>query len=152
MKDKSWLKKNIVKYSKSESYILEGKILDITEQISRGLIKKGLTKKDLADKLNSSQAYVTKLLNGSNNYTLKTLVKISESLDLDLDIRLNKKSEQDYQWWEATAVGTDSVSIITCEDVEKRKWSSNNISTIQDILSGTIKSDLVEEDRCIQLN
>ena len=80
----NWLKESINKYKNDPEYILEGKILDITEQISIRLKELKWSQKDLARAMNTSPAWVTKLLNGNNNFTLKTLSKLSYILDLEL--------------------------------------------------------------------
>lgn len=87
MAKKYWLDEQVEKYKNDEEYILEGKILQLTEQISERLRILGWNKKILAEKLHTSQAWVTKLLNGENNFTLKSLVKISKVLGLELDIK-----------------------------------------------------------------
>ncbi|MGD9487584.1 MAG: helix-turn-helix domain-containing protein [Calditrichaceae bacterium] len=101
MKNKSWLKNKIEKHAKNDSYMLEGQILDITEQISIRLMELNWSKKDLAEKMNSSQAYITKLLNGKNNYTLKTLVKLAEILDVNLEINMVRKKGNIHDWIES---------------------------------------------------
>ena len=44
----------------------------------------GLSQKQLADKLNVSQALVSRWENGDVNFTLSTLVKISQALDIPM--------------------------------------------------------------------
>lgn len=43
-----------------------------------------MTQKELADKLNCSQQYVSLLLKGAENLTLETIAKIEEALDFRL--------------------------------------------------------------------
>lgn len=43
-----------------------------------------MSQKELAEKMNCSPQYVSKLLKGSENLTLDTISKLEESLDLDL--------------------------------------------------------------------
>ena len=87
----SWLEKEISKRQQNEDYILEGYIIDITENICERMYQIGITKKELAQKMNTSPAWITKLLNGNNNFTLRTLLKISNVLKLDLTIDFNLK-------------------------------------------------------------
>ena len=44
----------------------------------------GISQKGLAEKMNCSPQYVSKLLKGSENLTLETISKLEECLDLDL--------------------------------------------------------------------
>lgn len=64
----------------------EGVVSDITEQICQIMEDKGLNRVDLSNLLNTSKAAVTKMLNGSTNFTIKRLVKISISLNKEIDI------------------------------------------------------------------
>lgn len=56
------------------------KSLDIIDQIHEFLDIKGMTQKDLADKLGKSEAEISKWLSGGHNITLKTLSKIEDAL------------------------------------------------------------------------
>lgn len=48
--------------------------------------KTGLTKKQLAEKTNISQAYITKLENGNGNPSIKTLQRLAAGMDMVLHI------------------------------------------------------------------
>lgn len=81
-----WIEKEIKKYENNEEYILEGNILDITEQITTRINELNWSKKILAEKMNASQAWITKMLNGNNNFTLRTLIKLSIALNFKLKV------------------------------------------------------------------
>jgi transcriptional regulator with XRE-family HTH domain len=57
-------------------------ILEVTEAIWERMEKLGISKKDLAQHMGRSQAYITQLLNGSRNMTLRTLADIAHALDV----------------------------------------------------------------------
>lgn len=63
-------------------------ILGFTEAVLERLQAMGMSKRDLAERMNVSSAYVTKLIGGSNNFTLRTMVKVARSLDCELAISL----------------------------------------------------------------
>ena len=44
----------------------------------------GMSQKELAEKMNCSPQYVSKLLKGSENLTLETISKLEESLEMDI--------------------------------------------------------------------
>ncbi len=44
----------------------------------------GMTQKTLAERMNCSQQYISKVLKGRENLSLETLAKIEEALDLQL--------------------------------------------------------------------
>lgn len=65
-------------------YAQEGLILDVTEAIWEEMEKSGIKKKDLAKMLGKSPAYITQLLNGSRNMTLRTLADIAFAMNIKL--------------------------------------------------------------------
>ncbi len=92
-----WIEKEIKKYEDNEEYILEGNILDITEQITTRINELSWSKKILAKKMNTSQAWITKMLNGNNNFTLRTLIKLSIVLNFRLNVDFVPKTINLYQ-------------------------------------------------------
>src|SRR3954464_3236270 len=60
---------------------VDGPIVEFTEDLCRLLQEKGLSRADLAKKIGTSRAYVTKLLGGNANFTLATMVKLAFALD-----------------------------------------------------------------------
>ncbi|MDQ1559245.1 MAG: hypothetical protein QOD32_2305 [Pyrinomonadaceae bacterium] len=64
----------------SEAYDIEDARYEISEWIYSAMEAGGKKKTDLAQMLNTSRAYVTKLLQGNGNFTVETLVKISRAL------------------------------------------------------------------------
>lgn len=93
MKSKSWLNDLINKYKDDDDYKLGKKIIDVTEQISIRLDELGISKKELAERLGKNPAFITKLLNGKNNFTLRTLFNLSKALEVDLNIQFNREQE-----------------------------------------------------------
>ena len=76
------------KSKQSDVFWEELAILSFTGSILERLKALGLSKTDLADRLRSSPAYVTKLLNGRNNFTLRTMVRIGRLLKSEIYIEL----------------------------------------------------------------
>jgi transcriptional regulator with XRE-family HTH domain len=75
----------------SLGYKVEGAILEFTEQIVDRMKVLGLSKADLAKRIDSSAPYVTKLLRGGTNFTLESMVKVSDSVDCDLQVKVVPK-------------------------------------------------------------
>ena len=67
-------------------YELEVLLLEINELIVGRMEELGWRKVDLANRLGVSRPFVTKLLDGNGNLTLKTLVKITNVLGLKLRV------------------------------------------------------------------
>ena len=80
-------------------YSVQGAILDFTEDVVRTMQAQNLTKSALAAKLGTSPAYVTKVLSGSTNFTLETMVRIAKALDAELRVHL-QPSGAFSQWFD----------------------------------------------------
>jgi transcriptional regulator with XRE-family HTH domain len=78
---------------RARSYAQEALIVDVAEEIWAALAKSELTKADLAARLGRSKAFITQLLNGSRNMTLRTLADIAYALDQGVAIQLKKRDE-----------------------------------------------------------
>lgn len=76
--------------------IEEAKV-ELSEQIFVMMEDKGITEAELARRLETSRAYVNKVLQGSTNFTIESLVKIGIALDCELKLELveSKKKEKD---------------------------------------------------------
>jgi transcriptional regulator with XRE-family HTH domain len=78
-------------------YKVERAIIGFTEQVIGKMESLALSRTELASKLESSPAYVTKFLRGGTNFTLESMIKVSEALNCDLKIELAPKlSEKDW--------------------------------------------------------
>jgi transcriptional regulator with XRE-family HTH domain len=67
---------------------LESLLLDVNEGLWAAMQARGVSRSDLADRLGTSRAYVTKLLDGQENMTLKTLVRVANALDMKVATKL----------------------------------------------------------------
>lgn len=64
----------------SLAYKVELAVLDFTEELVARMACKGVTRAELARQIGCSPAYVTKILRGSTNFTLETMVKVADVL------------------------------------------------------------------------
>jgi plasmid maintenance system antidote protein VapI len=62
-------------------YRVEGAKNEFTEKTVRRMQALGVTRTELAERLGKKQSHITKLLGGSNNFTIETMVQISEALE-----------------------------------------------------------------------
>ena len=76
------------KAKQSDVFWEELAILSFTGSVLERLKALDLSKMELADRLRSSPAYVTKLLNGRNNFTLRTMVRVARVLKSEVYIEL----------------------------------------------------------------
>jgi len=61
-------------------------IVDVTEMICKLMERANISRKDLAEKLGTSQANVTQMLNGARNMTLRTVSDVLFSMDCGLEV------------------------------------------------------------------
>lgn len=65
-------------------------ILEVTEVLSQALEKEGITKKDLAERIGKTQGFVSQILAGGRNLTLRTIADIADALECRIRIRCEK--------------------------------------------------------------
>lgn len=88
-----WLTRQLEPDESLREYAEESAVLELTGVLCEEMKKAGLTKKDVADQLGTSRAFVSQVLSGNRNMTLRTLgallwacgkqVKGLEVVDLD---------------------------------------------------------------------
>lgn len=61
-------------------------ILEVTEVVANVMEEKGIRKKDLAEELGRSKGYVTQLLDGRANMTLRTISDVMWALGCSLSV------------------------------------------------------------------
>lgn len=73
---------------KTLEYNLEVSIIDFTEDLCRWMEEKGVSRAELARRIGTSPAYVTKILRGNSNFTLSSMVRIAMALESEVRIHL----------------------------------------------------------------
>ena len=64
-----------------DSYWIAKAIEDFTEDLFRLMEQQGVSKAELARRIDSSPAYVTKVLRGNTNFTIESMVRLVRALD-----------------------------------------------------------------------
>lgn len=86
------LKKELLKDKKiKEAYEKLGPEFAVIEMIIQKRIEKGLSQKELAQKIGTKQSAISRLESGTYNPSLSLLQKVSEALDTKLKISLSEK-------------------------------------------------------------
>lgn len=101
-------------------------ILEVTESIWENLDKKSWTRKKLAEELGRSAPYVSNLLDGSSNMTLRTLADIAFSFGLVTKFKLCDPKEVG-DWVQGTSVASisgDVYGYLPMESANASQWSS----------------------------
>jgi len=92
METEEWFRDMLESFKDDFDFRLETIILDLTEKISKRMKEKNINRIKLAELLQVSPSAVTKILNGSSNFTLKSLLSLVDALELDLKIEFKEKS------------------------------------------------------------
>ncbi len=91
----------LIEWAQGEvDYWVEDASISFTENVCRKMEELQISRSDLAKKLDTSPAYITKILRGYSNFTLETMVKIAFALDVELDISLNERVDDHEGLWE----------------------------------------------------
>ena len=77
---------------KSLAYWVEGAVLDFTSDMLKAMETQGVSRSELARRIDASPAYVTKILRGSTNFTLESMVKVAMALDCEFKPHLKLKA------------------------------------------------------------
>jgi transcriptional regulator with XRE-family HTH domain len=65
----------------SDSYWIEALKVEVASSLARVARQQQISKADLAGKLGTSKAYITKVFRGDTNFTIETLVKLARAVD-----------------------------------------------------------------------
>jgi transcriptional regulator with XRE-family HTH domain len=68
-------------------YLQEKLIFEVTECVAEMMEKKGVSRSELAAKLGRTKGYITQLLNGNANMTLRTISDVMWALDSTLKVQ-----------------------------------------------------------------
>ena len=73
-------------------YLAECAIVEFTEELAKRMDELGLTRAELARRLDTTPAYITKILRGNANFTLKSMVRIASVLESEFKSQMQPKS------------------------------------------------------------
>lgn len=76
---------------KDPAYWLEGAVLSFTEDMLKIMDDQGMSRSELARRIGTSPAYITKILRGSTNFTFESVVKIAMALECEFKPQLKPK-------------------------------------------------------------
>ncbi len=86
MKKQSRFTELLKEFETDPEYLAEQLRIDVIEQFLRIMEETELTRTEFARRLGCSKAYVTKLLNGTENLTLLKLVEIGNALGRQVEV------------------------------------------------------------------
>ncbi len=84
------LKKLLKEYKTDPDFILQGLLVDTANQLKDLMLKKGLTQKQLAERMGVKPSYITKIFSADENISLKTIAKVLAALEVDATIKIDE--------------------------------------------------------------
>ena len=94
MNAEKWFQNELGTARKTFEYRLEKILIQLGEDICRFMRDQQISRAEVAERLGVSRAYVTKVLNGNPNLTIKTLLKLSDALGRELAIHFVPKPDR----------------------------------------------------------
>jgi transcriptional regulator with XRE-family HTH domain len=86
-----WYQELTEKFDKNPEYWVESMRIDFVEAVERMMEERGVSRAELARRMDSSPAYVTQMLKALFNPTLLTLAKVALALDARVELALVPK-------------------------------------------------------------
>lgn len=115
---------------RTTAYLVQNAILDFTEDVVGRMESLNITKSELASKLHTSPAYVTKLLRGDNNFTLETMVKITSVVNAELRIHLQPQGALS-QWIDVLEAPVKVSTCVDEADIRSTELYNNRIAGLK---------------------
>ena len=111
-------------------------ILEVTESIFEAMEKEGKSKTDLALSMGRSTAFISQLLNGSRNMTLRTLADIAHALGIEPRFEIGFRDQlcEDRNWMSLVRTHVKPQRRILCYDFisDERSLSGEWVDTCID--------------------
>ncbi|MBN1424512.1 helix-turn-helix transcriptional regulator [Candidatus Fermentibacteria bacterium] len=82
----------IKRMEETPEYHAEIAAIGFTESLCALMAERGVSRAELARRLGTSQAYVTKILRGDANFTLTTMIRLVRALGADLNVSVSPRS------------------------------------------------------------
>ena len=101
------------KARESDVYWIEGAKIDFTEELCREMHQQAISRAELARRMEVSDAYITKLLRGTTNFTLATMVRAARAIDREVRIHLTSPGHRVHWFDIVSPVQAPTSDIIT---------------------------------------
>ena len=104
-------KERLAEARKRPAYWIERVVLDFTIALTSAMRRKNVSGKELAAKIDVSPAYISKVLNGTPNLTVKSMVQLAHALDLRVALRVEDAATFDLGIGRAESCTFDATSL-----------------------------------------
>lgn len=131
---KKTFKALIAKARERDAYQAAKVTLDFTEDLARLMELRGVSNAELAKKIGSSPAYITKVLRGDTNFTIETMVRFARVLDGQLCVHVGRK-EDHVRWIDVVHARPQAAfAWVASRDVQMTSYAVNEDNwSIQDV-------------------
>ncbi len=101
MKLSKALKEFVAKVAQEDHYWVERAKLEFSADLERHRRLQNLSGKDLAEKIGTSPAYISKVFRGDSNFTIETMVKLARAVGGRLEMKITEEAESTALWQKA---------------------------------------------------
>jgi transcriptional regulator with XRE-family HTH domain len=108
---------------KRERYWLETAKLGFSVELNRLFNRSGMSQVELATKIGTSPAYITKVFRGDTNFTIETMAKLANVFDGELRIQITPKYAREH-WLAKLALDLEEPKI----DETTKQWANLNLA------------------------
>lgn len=89
-----------------------------TEELFMLMERRGINKKQLAELMETSPAYITKIMRGDTNFTIETMVKLARRLDGKLSVHVSP-SECNVRWFGVFSTDAQKTSPVRKDSIDQ---------------------------------
>lgn len=98
-------------------------ILEVAEQFWEHINEQDISKAELARRMGISKARVGKMLDGSNNLTLRKIANMATALNMKFKVRLEAETDDQWQDAQIEIVPSASSNVIRFPKTSFQKWN-----------------------------
>jgi transcriptional regulator with XRE-family HTH domain len=113
-----WFSELLDSYKDDFEFRLEELVFELTEQISKKLKEEKISRKRFAKALNVSPPAVSKFLNGSPNFTIRTLLLMADVLKTELSIEFKAEDVTSSEFKHMSTASEDKIEDTKVESTE----------------------------------
>lgn len=95
------------KAEKQDAYWVERAVLAFTEELVAHMERENISRAELARRLGTEPPYITKILRGTTNFTLNSMVRIAHAVGCEMQTHLQPEGAQT-QWFDLLDAPTSS--------------------------------------------
>lgn len=96
MKTDTWFADKLKEFEGDLEFRTEEMIIEFTEKVVAAMQERDMSRVELAQRLGVSKAFVTKLLNGNPNLTIRTMVSLAAALGCELLLDIQPRAISSY--------------------------------------------------------